>query len=147
MSKFITMSFYFMVFVLFIGIVQAGINWALNLAVGSDGEFQRPSNKEGNDWVSFDKLTDVANEVINNHKRLRDLKEKLESNSYQDSVVKYSGLGFLILSTIFTIFNRIQAVKRVARGEQGQGQGQGQITYPMVNQARGNSDIFGRASF
>ena len=144
MSKLITMSFYFMVCILFIGIVQlglAGISWALNLAVGSDGEFQRPSNKEGNDWVSFDKLTDVANEVINNHKRLRDLKEKLESNSYQDSVVKYSGLGFLILSTIFTIFNRIQAVKRVARGEQGQ------PTYPMVNQARGNSDIFGRASF
>ena len=145
MSKFITMSFYFMVFVLFIGIVQAGINWALNLQVGSDGEFQRPSNKEGNDWVSFDQLTDVANEIINNHKRLRDLKEKLESNSYQDSVVKYSGLGFLIISTIFAIFNRIQAVKRVARGEQGQGQGQ--TTYPMVNQARGNSDIFGRASF
>ena len=68
MSKIITMSFYFMVCVLFIGIVQAGINWALNLQVGSDGEFQRPSNKEGNDWVSFDQLTDVANEIINNIK-------------------------------------------------------------------------------
>ena len=144
MSKIITMSFYFMICVLFIGIVQlgsAGISWALNLAVGSDGEFQRPSNKEGNDWVSFDQLTDVANEIINNHKRLGDLKEKLESNTYQDSVVKFSGLGFLILSTIFAIFNRIQAVKRVARGEQGQ------PNYPMVNQARANSDLFGRASF
>ena len=145
MSKFVKITFYFMVFVGIVGFVQATINWALNLSVGSNGEFQRPGNKGGDDYVSYDKLTDVANEVIQNHRRLQDLKQQLESNSFKDSVVQYSGLGFLILSTIFSIFNRIQAVKKVVRGEQGQGQGQ--ITYPMVNQARGNSDIFGRASF
>ena len=46
MSKFVKITFYFMVFVLFVGIVQAGINWALNLSVGSDGEFQRPGTRE-----------------------------------------------------------------------------------------------------
>ena len=144
MSKIIVVSFYFMICLLLIGLVQlgsTGISWALNLAVGSDGEFQRPSNKQGNDWVSFDQLETVANEIINNHKRLSDLKEKLENNSYQDSVVKFSGLGFLILSTIFAIFNRIQSVKRAARGEQVQ------TSYPMVNQVRANPDLFGRASF
>ena len=144
MSRIITMSFYFMICLLLVGLVQlgsAGISWALNLAVGSDGEFQRPSNKQGNDWVSFDQLEIVANEIINNHKRLSELKEKLENNTYQDAVVKFSGLGFLILSTIFAIFSRIQSVKRVVRGEQAQ------PGYPMVNQVRANQDLFGRASF
>ena len=123
------------------GLVGGGINWALNLAVGSDGEFRRPANKNANDLVNFDQLKTLADEIISNHKRLSDLKEKLENNSYQDSVVKYSGMGFLILSTIVAILNRIQSVKRAARGEQAQS------GYVMTNQARTNPDLFGRASF
>ena len=122
MSKFVKITFYFMVFAGIVGIVQATINWALNLSVGSNGEFQRPGNKGGDDYVSYDKLTDVANEVIQNHRRLQDLKQQLESNSFKDTVVQYTGLGVLILSTIFSIFNKIQAVKKVVKGEQGQGQ-------------------------
>ena len=144
MSKIVTMSFYFMICLLVLVLVQlgsAGISWALNLAVGSDGEFQRPSKKQANDWVSFDQLGVVANEIINNHKRLSELKEKLEHNTYQDAVVKFSGLGFLVLSTIYAIFSRIQSVKRVVRGEQAQ------PGYPMVNPVRVNQDVFGRASF
>ena len=72
---------------------------------------------------------------------MSDLKEKLEANSYQDSVVKYSGMGILILSTIVAILNRIQQVKRAARGEQAQS------GFVMANQARANQDLFGRASF
>ena len=145
MSKIVTMSFYFMICLLVLVLVQlgsAGISWALNLAVGSDGEFQRPSNKQSDDWVSFDQLGLVANEIINNHKRLSELKEKLEQNTYQDSVVKFSGLGFLILSTIYAIFSRIQAVKNVIRGEQ-----QAQPGFQLVNPARVSQDAFGRASF
>ena len=122
MSKFVKTIFYFMIFAGIVGIVQATINWALNLSVGSNGEFQRPGNKGGDDYVSYDKLTDVANEVIQNHRRLQDLKQQLESNSFKDTVVQYTGLGVLILSTIFSIFNKIQAVKKVVKGEQGQGQ-------------------------
>ena len=136
---------YFMILVGIVGIVQATISWALNLSVGSNGEFKRPGNKGGDDYVNYDKLTDVANEVIQNHRRLQDLKQQLESNSFKDTVVQYTGLGVLILSTIFQIFSKIQAVKKVVKGEQGQ---QGQITtYPMINQATRQPDIFGRASF
>ena len=72
MSKIVTMTFYFMICSLMLVLVQlgsAGVSWMLNLAVGSDGEFQRPSNKQSDDWVSFDQLGLVANEIINNHKR------------------------------------------------------------------------------
>ena len=141
MSRIIVVSFCFMICVMLMGLVGGGINWALNLAVGSDGEFRRPANKNGDDWVSFDQLKTVADEIISNHKRLSDLKEKLENNSYQDSVVKFSGVGFLILSTIFAIFNRIKSVKKAARGEQAQN------SYPTANQVRTNPDLFGRASF
>ena len=144
MSKFVKIIFYFMIFAGIVGIVQATISWALNLSVGSNGEFQRPGNKGGDDYVNYDKLTDVANEVIQNHRRLQDLKQQLESNSFKDTVVQYTGLGVLILSTIFSIFNKIQAVKKVVKGEQGQGQ---ITTYPMINQATRQPDIFGRASF
>jgi len=121
---------------------SAGVSWMLNLAVGSDGEFQRPSNKQSDDWVSFDQLGLVANEIINNHKRLSELKEKLESNTYQDSIVKFSGLGVLFLSTIYAIFSRIQAMKNVIKGEQ-----QAQQSFQLVNPARVSQDAFGRASF
>ena len=143
MSKFVKTILYFMILVGVVGIVQATISWALNLSVGSNGEFKRPGNKGGDDYVNYDRLTDVANEVIQNHRRLQDLKQQLESNSFKDTVVQYTGLGVLILSTIFQIFSKIQAVKKVIKGEQGQ---QGQITtYPMATRQPDN--IFGRASF
>ena len=141
MSRIIFALFCFIISVTMVGLVGAGINWALNLNVGSDGEFRRPVNKNADDWVNFAQLKTLGDEIIANHRRVRDLKEKLEANSYQDSVVKYTGMGVLILSTIVTILNRIQQVKRAARGEQAQS------GFVMANQARANPDLFGRASF
>ena len=56
-----------MICVMLMGLVGGGINWALNLAVGSDGEFRRPANKNGDDWVSFDQLKTVADEIHINY--------------------------------------------------------------------------------
>ena len=123
-----------------VGLVGAGINWALNLQVGSDGEFKRPVNKNEDDWVNFAQLKHLGDEIIANHARVRELKEKLEANSYQDSVVKYTGVGVLILSTIVTILNRIQQVKKAARNEQAQNSF-------VMSPTRANQDLFGRSSF
>ena len=101
-----------------VGLVEAGISWALNLQVGSNGEYKRPVNKNEDDWVNFAQLKHLADEIIANHARVKELRTKLEANSFQDSIVKYTGVGVLILTTIVTMLNRIQQVKKAARSQQ-----------------------------
>ena len=123
-----------------VGLVEAGISWALNLQVGSNGEYKRPVNKAEDDWVNFAQLKHLADEIIANHARVKELRTKLEANSFQDSIVKYTGVGVLILTTIVTMLNRIQQVKKAARNQQAQDSF-------VMSPTRVNQDLFGRSSF
>ena len=122
------------------GLEEAGISWALNLQEGSNGEYKRPVNKADNDWVDFAQLKHLADEIIANHARVKELRAKLEANSYQDSIVKYTGVGVLILTTVVTMLHRIQQVKKAARSQQAQDSF-------VMSPARVNQDLFGRSSF
>ena len=122
------------------GLVECGISWALNLQVGSNGEYKRPVNKAEDDWVDYSQMKHLADEVISNHARVKELKAKLEANTFQDQVVKYTGIVVLVFTTIGAMLNKIQQVKKITKSQQAQDS-------VIMAPARIQPDIFGRSSF
>ena len=135
MFKLSIMLFSFMVMY---GLVKCGINWGLNLQVGSNGEYKRPNNRAEDDYVDFKQLKHLGDEIIMNHTRMKEIKRQLEANSFNDQMVKYTGLAVVILTTVGAILNKIQQVKKLTRAQPAQEN----VMMPRLQQ-----DIFGRASF
>ena len=129
-----------MVSMMLYGLVECGISWGLNLQVGSNGEYKRPINKAENNYVDYSQMKHLADEVISNHARMKELKAQLEANTFQDQMVKYTGIVVLVFTTIGAMLNKIQQVKKMTKSQQAQ---ENVIMAP----ARVQPDIFGRSSF
>ena len=140
MFKLSMLLFIFMMFMMLYGLVECGINWGLNLQVGSNGEYKRPNNMAENDYVDYKQLKHLGDEVIMNHSRMKEIKRQLEANTFQDQMVKYTGLVVVVFTTIGAMLNRIQQVKKLTRSQPAQ-------ENVMMAPARLQPDIFGRASF
>ena len=83
--------------------------------MGSNGEYKRPVNKAEDNWVDYSQMKHLADEVISNHARVKELKAKLEANTFQDQVVKYTGIVVLVFTTIGAMLNKIQQVKKLQK--------------------------------
>ena len=98
-----------------LGITIANINWAINFGM-SGGQFKTPQGLGEGDYVDYHNLKTVVSEVVANHKRLLELKKKIEDNDTGDLVVKIIGGLTCVIGTLFGIFWKIKGVKKsVAR--------------------------------
>ena len=94
-----------------LGVTIANINWHLQFGM-SGGQFKTPQGLGENDYVDYQNLKSVVSEVVANHKRLMDLKKKLEENSTGDMVVKIIGGLTCVIGTLMGIFLKIKSVKK-----------------------------------
>ena len=94
-----------------LGVTIANINWHLQFGM-SGGQFKTPQGLSEDSYVDYQNLKTVVAEVVANHKRLLDLKKKLEENSTGDLVVKVLGGLTCVLGTLMGIFLKIKSVKK-----------------------------------
>ena len=57
-------------------------------------------------------LKEVADEVISNHNKLIDMKEKLEANSIADQWVRITGSVMLVCATLIGLLVKIRNIKK-----------------------------------
>ena len=97
-------------FILF-GICMTKINLRLELGVQS-GEYKMPQGLDKEDYTPMGVLKEVADEVISNHNKLIEMKEKLEANGSMDQWVRVAGSVMLISETIIGFLVKIQNIKK-----------------------------------
>ena len=87
------------------------INWRLELGVQS-GEYKLPQGLDKDDYTPMGILKEVADEVISNHNKLIDMKEKLEANSIADQWVRFAGSVMLVCATLIGLLVKIKNIKK-----------------------------------
>ena len=83
-----------LIFFIVLGICMSKINWRLELGVQS-GEYKLPQGLDKDDYTPMGVLKEVADEVISNHNKLIEMKEKLEANSIADQWVRVTGINVI----------------------------------------------------
>ena len=111
----------FVIFILF-GSTKMKITWRLDLGVAS-GEYKMPPGLSKEDYMPMKVLQEVANEVIANHNKLLEVKEKLEANTSWDQIVRIAGSAFLVCGTVVGFLLKIRGIKKnvqngMIRGQQ-----------------------------
>ena len=103
--------------------ISHGVSWNFGLRVGSGNSCQIPSRYSESDYSSYGALSQLWSEVIENFKRLKEIRERLEQNESSDNIDKIIGGVLMIVFTLSAILMRIKAVKDAVkvteRGQQG----------------------------
>ena len=115
----------FIIFILFEA-TKMKITWRLDLGVAS-GEYKMPPGLSKEDYTPMRVLQEVANEVISNHNKLLEVKEKLEANGSWDQIVRIAGSALLICGTVIGFLLKIRGIKKNVQNGVMQGAGGQQI--------------------
>ena len=116
------------VFVIFIlsGSTNMKITWRLELGVASGG-YKMPPGLSKDDYTPMKILQEVANEVIANHNKLLEVKEKLEANTSWDTIVRIAGSVCLVGGTVIGFLLKIRGIKKNVQNSMIQGVGGQQV--------------------
>ena len=110
-------------FILF-GVTKTKINWRFELGVAS-GEYEMPQGLDKEDYTPMRVLKEVADEVIANHNKLLEVKEKLEANGSWDQWVRVAGSVLLISGTVIGFLLKIRNIKKNVQNVSGVRSGAG----------------------
>ena len=66
------LSILLFIFMVMYGLVECGINWGLNLQVGSNGKYKRPNKRVADDYVDYKQLKHLGDEINMNHTSMKE---------------------------------------------------------------------------
>ena len=91
--------------------------------MGSGNSYRIPSGYSESDYSSYGALSQLWSEVIENFKRLKEIRERLEQNESSDNIDKIIGGVLMIVFTLGAFLMCIKTlkdgVKVTERGQQG----------------------------
>ena len=78
-----------------------GIDWGININIGSGRSYQRPDNKNQDDYASYKDLGELAEEI--NRNRTKEVHDKLEQKSLQDKIMQGLSVAGIVVGAGFAL--------------------------------------------
>ena len=90
------------------------VNWQVSIRLGSTGQYERPVNKNPDDYVQYQELKTIAQEILENKRRITYVNENLLVNGQWDTAMKcFAGLATLC-GILYGIYAKYRNVKRIS---------------------------------
>ena len=84
-----TLVFYIIVLCVAVNPGKANpVNWQVSIRLGSTGQYERPVNKNPDDYVNYQELKTIAQEILENKRCITYANDNLLVNGYWDTAMQ-----------------------------------------------------------
>ena len=90
------------------------VNWQVNIRVGSSGQYERPTNKNPDDYVQYQELKTIVQEILENKKRISYVNESLQVNDNWDTAMKCFAALAPCCGIFWGIYAKYRNVKKIS---------------------------------
>ena len=90
------------------------VNWQVSIRVGSTGQYERPGNKNPDDYVQYQELKTIVQEILENKRRISYVNENLLVNGHWDTAMKCFAALATCCGILYGIYAKYKNVKKIS---------------------------------
>ena len=110
-----TLVFYIIVLCVAVNPGKANpVKWQVSIRLGSTGQYERPVNKNPDDYVNYQELKTIAQEILENKKRISYVNDELTVNGYWDTGMKIFATLVTLCGILYGMYAKFKNVKRLS---------------------------------